>query len=245
VISKTSIARETDRRLRHTWMRIGDDVRQLRLDAGVSLRQLGAATGIDPAHLTRIEKGQAHPSFEALTTISVALGANLSMRFYADSGPRIHDRFQAPMIEALLRSIDASWIPRLEVVVPGNLRGVADVVLRHHERPVLVVGEAQCQIRRLEQQMRWINEKADAFRSAYPEQSVSRLLILRSTEATRDIARRFEQTLSTSYPARSIDIFDALTTGSEWPGDGILWSRSSGAVAELLPRPPRGVPVGR
>lgn len=105
-------------------MRVGDEVLRLRLDAGVSLRELGASTGLDPSHLARIEKGQANASLEALTAISVALGADLSLRFYAGTGPRIRDRFQAPMVEALLRSLDARWAARLEVPIPRPVRGI-------------------------------------------------------------------------------------------------------------------------
>ena len=115
MISKTQVTRETARRIRRAQVRIGDEVRRLRLDAGVSLRDLGSATGLDPSHLARIEKATAHASFNALTSISVALGADVSLKFFAGAGPRIHDRFQAPMIEALLRALADRWLPRLEV----------------------------------------------------------------------------------------------------------------------------------
>ena len=201
-------------------MRMGDELRRLRLDAGVSLRQLGEVTGLDPSHLARIEKGRANGSVEALSAISIALGADLSFRFFADAGPRLHDRYQAPMIEALIRSLDRSWMPRLEVVVPGNARGVADIVLRHRRRPLLVIGEAQSQIRRLEQQLRWISEKAEAFRAADPRQEVVKLLLLRSTAATRGIVNQFGGTLSTAYPARAIELFDALTNAHHYRAMG-------------------------
>ena len=246
MLTKTAIARETHRRTRRLSMQVGDGVHRLRLDAGVSLRALGAATGIDPSHLARIEKGMAAGSPEALTSIAVALGADLSIRFFADAGPRIHDRLQAPMIETLLRSLHADWMPRLEVVVPGDRRGVADVVLTHRRHPVLVVGEAQSQLRRVEQQLRWMSEKAAAFEATHAgTQSVSKLLILRSTVATRRLAAEFLTTFATAFPARSVDLVDALTNGTPWPGDGIVWMRLERGVAELLPQPPRGVRLGR
>jgi transcriptional regulator with XRE-family HTH domain len=227
-------------------MRIADDFRELRLDAGVSLREVAEATGIDPSHLARIEKGRVQASLPTLTTLSIALGATLSLRVYADAGPRIHDRHQAPMIEGLIRSLHDDWIPRLEVAIPGDRRGVADIVLKHRTQRTLVIGEAQSQFRRIEQQLRWIQEKASAFESGPGAgERVSKLLILRSTAATRVIARTFQSTLSTAYPARSIDVFDALTRGSPWPGDGIVWMRVDEGLAELLPRPPRGVALGR
>jgi transcriptional regulator with XRE-family HTH domain len=243
MISKTQVARETSRRTRRSEIRIGDEVQRLRLDAGISLRELGSVTGLDASHLARIEKATTHASLKALTSISVALGADLSLRFYAGVGPRIHDRFQAPMIEALLRTLAPNWLPRLEVPVPGPVRGVVDIVLNDKDRPMRVVGEAQSEFRHVEQQLRWIGEKAAAFAADASAGPVSRLLIVRSTEATRETARRYSATLSTAYSARTA--VQALTSGKPWPGNGIVWMRLERGVASLLPRPPRGVLVGR
>lgn len=224
-------------------MRVGDEVLRLRLDAGVSLRELGASTGLDPSHLARIEKGQANASLEALTAISVALGADLSLRFYAGTGPRIRDRFQAPMVEALLRSLDARWAARLEVPIPRPVRGIVDLVLTDRTDLTTVIGEAQSELRRREQQLRWFAEKANALSTG--GRPPSRLLIVRSTEATREIARRYATTPRTAYPARTSDVSDSLTSDAAWPGDGLIWMRLEHGSAELLRHPPRGVAVGR
>jgi hypothetical protein len=62
----------------------------------------------------------------------------------------------------------------------------------------------------------------------------------------REIARRYEATLRTAYPARTRDVIAALTTPSApWPGAGIVWMRVEGGVATLLDDPPRGVRLGR
>jgi hypothetical protein len=204
------------------------------------LRELGAATGLDPSHIARIEKGQVQASTRSLTLLSVALGADMSVRFYAASGPRIRDRFQAPMIEGLLRELHPRWAPRVEVRIPGPTRGIVDLVLTDPAEPVTVIGEAQSEFRAIEQQLRWLGEKAAGFRGP-----VSKLLIVRSTEATREIARRYAATLAAGYPARSADAVAALTGRDPWPGDAIVWMRLEGGVAELLRHPPRGVPAGR
>ena len=246
MVSRNAVDRETERRLRHLYLRISDETLRLRLDAGVSLRDLADVTGIDIAHLSRIERALTHPSLDVLARIGVALGADLSTRFYSGAGPRLHDRFQAPMIDALLRSLAPRWIPRLEVPVPGRTRGVADVVLTDRPHRLLVVGEAQSEFRRIEEGLRRLSEKVVAFATDRADgHAVSRLLILRSTEATREIARRYAATLATAYPARTAEVVDALTGDAPWPGDGIVWMRLERGVAELLPRPPRGVRLGR
>jgi transcriptional regulator with XRE-family HTH domain len=225
-------------------IRIGEEVLRLRLDAGVSLRELGAVTGLDPSHLARIEKGQVQASLEALTAISAALGADLSLRFYAGAGPRIRDRFQAPMIEALLRTLDPRWIARLEVPIPRPARGIVDLVLTDRASPPIVIGEAQSEFRHLEQQLRWFAQKADAITSD-AGRPASRLLIVRSTEATREVARRYAAILSAAYSARTSDVVAALTGTAPWPGNGIVWMRLERGTAELLAHPPRGVAIGR
>lgn len=229
----------------------------MRLDAGLGSTELAHVVGVHRSHLARIESGTASPSIKVLTAIGVALGADLGVRYFAGSGPRLHDRFQAPMIEAVLTSLDRRWTAELEVPVAEPARGVIDLVLRDRASQVIVAAEAQSELRRLEQQLRWSNEKADGLGQrlahdgdAGPEASsapvVSRLLILRSTVTTRELARRYEAILSAAYPARTEDIISALTTASApWPGAGIVWIRITGADVTLLRRPPRGVTLGR
>jgi transcriptional regulator with XRE-family HTH domain len=246
VISRTAVERETKWRVRRARLTIGEELRRLRLDCGVSLRELGAITGIDASHIARIEKGAVQASLPTLVALSTAFGTDMSVRFFAGAGPRIHDRLQAPMLDALIRELASCWLPRLEVVVPGPRRGVADIVLTDRTRPQSVIGEAQSEFRRIEQQLRWIAEKAKAFEDTDSgDRTVSRLLIVRSTVATRDIARQYAGTFAAAYPARTADVVDALTRGAPWPGDGMVWMRLERGAAELLPHPPRGVPVGR
>ena len=246
VISRTAVERETKWRVRRARFAIGEELRRLRLDCGVSLRELAAITGIDASHIARIEKGAVQASLPTLVALSTAFGADMSVRFFAGAGPRIHDRLQAPMLDALIRALAPCWLPRLEVAVPGPRRGVADITLTDRTRSQLVVGEAQSEFRRIEQQMRWIGEKAKAFEDAADQDlTVSRLLILRSTAATREIARQYSATFGAAYPARTSDVVESLTRGSHWPGDGIVWMRVERGTAQLLAYLPRGVPLGR
>ncbi|MEW5989747.1 MAG: helix-turn-helix transcriptional regulator [Chloroflexota bacterium] len=244
-LTPTSIRREATRQTRRLWTHVGDDIRRLRLDANVSGTELSRAVGIDPAHLWRIEAGLAHPSLEVLVGIGVALGADLGVRYFAGAGPRIHDRFQAPMMETLLTELHARWRPRLEVVVTQPARGVIDVVLDNTEDERVVATEVQSDIRRVEQQIRWANEKSEALATSLGR-PVSQLLILRSTARTRELARQYETLLRTAYPCRTADAVAALTTaGVPWPGPSIVWVHLHGSTATLMLHPPRGVTLGR
>jgi transcriptional regulator with XRE-family HTH domain len=249
-ITPAYVRRESERLSRRLRLRVGDDVRRLRLDAGVTLTELSAITAVDRSHLRRIEAGTASPSLEVLTAIGVALGADPSFRFFAGSGPRLVDRFQAPMIEGFIPALHPRWSKRLEVRV-GPARGVVDLVLLDRLASLAVAGEFQSEFRRLEQEVRWANEKADGLGARLAEEAdfvardVSRLLVVRSTVTTREIARRYEATLAVAYPAKTVDVVRSLTGSSPWPGPGIVWMRLESGRAELLDRPPRGVRLGR
>lgn len=239
--------------MRHFHLQNGEEIRRLRLDAGVSITELAKVAGIHRSYIPMIEAGHARPSIEVLTTIGVVLGADLSLRYFAGSGPRLQDRFQAEMVETLLRRLDARWQPAVEVAIDRPARGVIDLVLTDRASPIIVAAEAQSELRRLEQQIRWASEKADGLarqisNGGWPGagQVVSRLLILRSTVATRDLARRYALTLAAAYPARTEAVIRALTTpGAPWPGPGIVWVRLEAGHGTLLDRPPRGIALGR
>jgi transcriptional regulator with XRE-family HTH domain len=251
-LTVASIRLETDRLMRRHRLRIGDEVRRLRLDAGVTLTELSNATRLDRSHLRRIESGEAVASIEALTAIGVALGAELSLRFFAGVGPRLADRFQAPMIEAFLPRLASRWMTRLEVPVTTPSRGVVDAALIDAAARLAVASEFQSEFHRLEQQIRWNAEKSDGLGSRLIGEggggpwNVSRLLVVRSTTSTRAIAQQYEATLRAAYPARTRDVIAALTSAvSPWPGAGIVWMTVEGGRGHLLEGPPRGVRLGR
>lgn len=247
---RLGIERTVRRRHRETVRSIGRDLLRVRTDAGATQRQVANLAGIDRSHYSRIEAGTANASVETLTSISAALGADLSVRFYPGTGPRLTDRHQARMIEVLLRRLHPIWRAHLEVPVVRPARGVIDVVLERGPDDLLIAAEAYSELRRLEQQIRWSAEKAASLGSSDlvgpgPLPTVSRLLVLRSTATTRELARQFQATLHAAYPARTCDILAALVDGSPWPGAGIAWIRIDGDRIELLAGPPRGVPLGR
>lgn len=252
-ISRTQVERETARRMRRSDVDTGDQIRRMRLEAGVTLTEVARTVAVHRSHVARIESGLARPSLEVLTAIGIALGADLSLRYFPGAGPRLHDRFQAVMVETFLRELDPRWLVELEVPISQPSRGVIDIVLTDRHGPVTVAGEAQSELRRLEQQIRWSTEKADGLAQRLDRdgpdpvrRNVSRLLILRSTVTTREIARRFGATLAGAYPARTEDVVRALTYPvAPWPGPGIVWMHVEGDRATLMRFPPRGVSLGR
>lgn len=237
------------RQLREAKRALGRDLQRIRTEAAASHGRVAAIAGIDRSHYSRIEAGTANPSLEVLAAIASALGADVSVRLYPGVGPRLTDRHQARMIEALLRSLGTDWRSHVEVPVSRPVRGVIDVVLERPVARLFVATEAYSELRRLEQQIRWSADKAASVGSSDlvgPEDfETSTLLVLRSTAATRELARSFEATLRAAYPARSVDVIRALRDGAPWPGPGIVWIRIEGERVDLLEGPPRGVRIGR
>lgn len=252
-VTRTYVRLETDRRIRRLGPQIGDEIRLMRLGGGLTLTSLSEVVGVHRSHLARIEAGTVIPSFAVLVAIGVALGADMNLRYFPGVGPRLVDRFQAAMVESFLRSLHRRWTVRLEVPILRPARGVIDAALLDTLTPIAIVSEAQSELRRLEQLIRWIEEKAAGFGDLLaheaapgPAPKVSRLLILRSTMATRALAREYRSTLATAFPARTVDVHAALTTSSAaWPGAGIVWMTVAAGTATLLAHPPRGVDLGR
>ena len=209
---------------------LADDVRRLREDAGVSRALLASEAGVDLSFLCRLEDGRERPSLDTYTKVAIALGADLSARLYPNTGPAIRDRHQARLLDALLAAIHPRWRAFPEVAVRRPSRGWIDVVLHAEQAGSLVVAEIQSDLRRLEQLLRWFPEMVASLPSwvGYarlgPTSEPSRLLIVRSTRATRAIGREFARQLASAYPAHPADALDALTGTAPWPGHALVWA---------------------
>jgi transcriptional regulator with XRE-family HTH domain len=66
--------------------RVGEHVRQLRVQAGISLRTLARQTGFSASFMSQLENGRVSPSISSMEKIAAALGATLSEFFAAAAG---------------------------------------------------------------------------------------------------------------------------------------------------------------
>jgi transcriptional regulator with XRE-family HTH domain len=57
---------------------IGDRIKRLRLARDLTLKQVGARSGVSPTHLSEIERGKTSPTVGALLRIAAALGEEAS-----------------------------------------------------------------------------------------------------------------------------------------------------------------------
>lgn len=236
---QSNLERATQAQRRALLRALGGEIRRQREDAGLTRAALAREADVDPAYLGRIEDGVREPSLTTLVRIGIALGSDLRVRYFPNSGPRIRDRHQAPMLEAVLRDLHPRWIPYAEVAVHRPVRGVIDLVLHDPIANLLVAHEAESTLRRLEQQIRWSRQKAEGLafdpRWASGAPRISRALILRSTTETRELAHAVPAILAAAYPASPEAALTSLRGAAPWPGDTLLWARVESGRAVLLP----------
>lgn len=218
------------RRVRASFSGFGLEVRRLREDAGLSRAELARAIGIDASYLAEIEVGKASPSLETCTRLSLGLGADLPLRLYPTTGSPVHDRHQAPIAESLLQLLHPRWRAFSEIAVRRPSRGWIDLGLHDGRAAILVATEIQSDLRRLEQLIRWSEDKAaalpswDGWTSLGGEPTISRLLIVRETRTNRAVAAEFRHLLRTSYPANGADVLNSLLGEEAWPGAALVWA---------------------
>jgi transcriptional regulator with XRE-family HTH domain len=242
--------RDQQRALRRA---IATELRRVLETEGLSLRALGAAVGVDASHLSRVLGEASAISHDTLVAVATGLGYDVSIRLFESIGPRVRDRIQVRMIEALLAALHPRWLARLEVAVHRPVRGVIDVVLQDRETWDLVAGEGHSILSSVEQQVRWAGQKADALSSArgFPwadgpaSPRVGRLLLLRSCAANHRLVASLPQTFRAAYPDSTEDAVAALRKGARpWPGAAILWVSVDGAATRLMDSVPRAALVG-
>lgn len=210
---------------------LAGEVVRLRTDAIMNRARLAREAGVDSGYLARIEEGNEHPSLETYARLGIVLGADLGAHLYPNTGPTIRDRHQGRIQEGLLELLHPRWRPFPEVAVRHPARGWIDVLLHEPREQCVVATEIESGLGRIEQKLRWAADKTESLSSwaGYahlgPIATTSRLLIVRSTRATRTIGREFARQLEAAYPAHPEDALAALTGTKPWPGPALVWAR--------------------
>ncbi|MHB8958601.1 MAG: helix-turn-helix domain-containing protein [Candidatus Limnocylindrales bacterium] len=239
-MTPTHLQRAADRHTSRLRAELVEQLRQLLADAGISIRQLATAAGLTSPYVARVLAGTERPTPEAYGRLAAALGADLTMRLYPNTGPAIHDRHQAPILECLLRARHPRWETFTELAVTRPSRGWIDVAFHEPRERVIVASEIQSALHRLEQIIRWSAAKADALPSwdgwtqLGDAPAISRLLVVRRTRATRQVAHEFERQLRIAYPAHPDDAVAALTGTAAWPGPTLVWAVIEHGRARLV-----------
>jgi transcriptional regulator with XRE-family HTH domain len=246
---RTKLQRIGLARVRDIRLKVASDLRDMRADSGLSRRAVARHAGVSASTLRLVEESDQDPGIEVLARVAAVLGCQLDIRLRPGAGPLVRDHLQLAMLQALLAVLHPRWKASIEVAVHRPVRGVIDLVLDDLDQGTVIAAEAQSDIRRAEQQVRWANLKADALSEARAlgeaALPVSRLLLLRSTQHTRAVVALAPDVFAAAYPTRAADAFAALTGAGEWRGASVVWCNVVGGVARILSTPPRAIAVGR
>ena len=214
----------------------------------LSLRAVAGAASVDRSVLAKAEAGDATLTTDAIAAVAAVLGMETSIQLYQTVGPRLRDHVQARMVDALLARLASRWQPRIEVPVWQPVRGVIDLVLVDRDGPTVVACESHGELRRVEEQVRWVNEKADALAelAEFQGRRVCRLLLLRDCAAMRALVRSVPNVFAAAYPGAAREAVEALShERGVLPEATLLWVDVRGASSRLLAGPPRGMALGR
>jgi transcriptional regulator with XRE-family HTH domain len=246
----TKIETEARKRIESIRRHMAEDIVRMREDTGASQRQLAHAGEISQGYLSRIEHGSAEPTLEVYALLAAALGADLACRLYPNTGSPIRDRHQSAIAVAMLRLAHARWAPWPEVGVRSPARGSIDLVFHDAVGHLAVATEIESELHRLEQLLRWSQEKAASLPSAgvWPYRdgemsTISRLLVVRVTRHNREVVREFGPLLAASYPGSPEAALASLTGTGPWPGAAMLWAHRGPngyriAASPIVPRRP-------
>ena len=260
-IPQSKIERAGHRRSLELRRALADEIRRFREDAGLSQTRLAAAAGISQSVISELEAASCDPGVEVLARIGAALGGRLTVRIDPGAGSPVRDHIQSAITEHLLTAVSPRWKRLVEVPIYRPFRGVIDAVLHDPDEGVIVAAEVQSELRRIEQQLRWLGAKADALGAggttpeiasalhlgelATQPRRVDRLLILRCTQRTRQIVATHSELLAAAYPADHATAVQALTADALWPGSALIWADYVNGVASIRVTPPRGIGLGR
>jgi len=110
---------------------IGEELREARVQAGLTIRELASNTGISPAQISRIERGALrHVAYETVVALGAALGLDIPLRAYP-SGEPVRDGAQLALLARFRTRLPSDLRHRTEVPLGllGDRRAWDDVVV--------------------------------------------------------------------------------------------------------------------
>lgn len=220
---RRSICNEADRYLRAEASSLGEAFRERRLRLRIAQADIARAIGVSRSVISAAERGDPGVGLRVRYRMAEVLGCRLRLPLYPDGTPRLRDQGHAAIIEYLLGIRHPRWQADLEARVPGPGHRSSDFRLRC-ERDI-VLGEVEMAIRRWEEILRELHDKAQAVaESVGSEFRVHSLLVVPPTRQNRELLRGLGQSVATAFPADEAAILRALTGDREpWPGNGLLW----------------------
>jgi transcriptional regulator with XRE-family HTH domain len=196
-------------------VRIGQELHDTRLGAGLTLQEVGDAIGRSHAEMSRIEHGQSpHVPYESLALAAAAVGLDLPVKAYP-AGEPIRDKGQVPLLAKLRVRLAPRLTWRTEIVlqIPGDLRawdaGIGGPGW-------LVPVDAESRLHDVQAMSRRLGRKR---RDSGTEVMV---LLVADTRHNRSILRVAQADLAADFPLSGHKVLEALAAGRRPEASGIV-----------------------
>jgi transcriptional regulator with XRE-family HTH domain len=203
------------RRAQRALVLIGEEFRQARLQASLTLEELGEAVGLSASEMSRIELGQAnYVPFTRLALIAAALGLDLPLRAFP-AGEPIRDAAQLALL-AKLRALlppGLRWRTEVSLAIPADLRAW-DAVIEGRGWQVPV--EAETRLRDVQALSRRL-----ALKQRDDRREVV-ILLVGDTRHNRHVLRLAGPDLAAAFPMSGRAVLGALRNGERPAGSGIV-----------------------
>jgi transcriptional regulator with XRE-family HTH domain len=209
--------RPVDRANRHVGrllLTTGHELREARVGAGLSLREVGSAAGVSHSTLSRIERGRSpEASIVVLARVAATVGLELGVRLYPDGDP-IRDAAQVSLLGRLRDrcSPKLRWQYEAPLPIPGDRRAWDAVILGVGVR---IGVEAETRLRDAQAVARRINLKQ---RDAEMDHVI---LLVADTRANRAAIAAARAELAELFPVAPRVALRALAEGRS-PGGNTL-----------------------
>lgn len=202
--------------------RVGTELRDARVDRGLTVDRVAFAAGISNASVSRIERGLSpRVPLTTLAMLAGIVGLDLVVRTYPGATP-LRDAAHVALLAALRVHLHKSlrWATEVPLPVPGDLRAW-DALIAGPEWRIGV--EAETRPRDAQSLVRRINLKQ---RDGEVD---SVLLILRDTRTTQEFLRDAFDELAGAFPVQGSRPLELLRAGVRPPGNAtVLIPRSTG-----------------
>jgi transcriptional regulator with XRE-family HTH domain len=201
---------------------VGRTVREVRIKAGWSQRELSRRSGVPQAEICRIECGQTEDL--RIGTIDRLFGA-LGIRYWLQIEAPRAIRPQADLVHArcsayVTRRLTASgWLVEREVEIGNDRgRGWIDILAFHPGLGILLVIEVKTEIHDvgdIERTMNWYQREAAraAHRFGWRATAVASALLVLQSQANDDLIVRSSDVFRTAFPGRA-RMLEAVVTGA-------------------------------
>ena len=200
---------------------VGRELRTARLGLGRSQAEIGAASGMSPSQVGRIERGDLPTvSLDQVARVGAAVGLDVRVRTYAGADP-LMDAGHVALLGRLKARLHANLDLRFEVPLPlvrdqrawdGMIVGLADA-------PGSVTGMP------VEAEVRFVDAQAQTRRIALKCRDAGLdhvILLVADTRATRETLGAAASYLAADFPISARHALRALASGRHPGGSTIL-----------------------